>query len=199
MPVKTVITEENVGEFRPGGTFRDRDAQHSQHSYINDKHKYLWLGPGEFNPPAADSNITYGEVGGMGAWLFPDAGNYEGVFTALIRTNKWINGTIQLDLYCSESAAAGAQNMVLRTRVSSWAVGDTISGAYDRLDDASTVASQNSANKLFIYSLTTTAITSADDIFGISFERNPSDGSDNYTGILSFHGMLLTYIPTNRQ
>jgi hypothetical protein len=47
MPLKTVSLNRD-GDERPGGSFRERDGQESQHSYTNDHHKYLWVGAGDW-------------------------------------------------------------------------------------------------------------------------------------------------------
>lgn len=202
MPVRTTsadpIFEETEG--RPGGSFRDRDAQESQHKYIRDTYAEIWLPAGDFHPIAGSANVTFNHAGNMGAWILPDAGpaGFEGVWLSLRRPKNWINGKIQMDRAHSQNV--GSTNVLrIRSRVSSWAVGDTLAGTFDRLDDDEDVAGNAVAGKLYEIQKTTTVITDADDYFGISVERNPAHGNDNHAGNLRFHGMLLTYLPTNRQ
>ena len=63
MPVRTTAPPIPSEVERPGGSYRERDGQESQHSHINDYHKYMWLGAGVFNNRDADLTIMGGTGG----------------------------------------------------------------------------------------------------------------------------------------
>ncbi len=202
MPVKTTFTENPTDlERRPGGTFRDRDAQWSQHRYVTDLHNKIWLSAGEFHHnETLGTDIDFSVSGGMGAWVFTETATdaFSTVSITLWRPSNWIKGTLQLDFLCNDSGT-NTGNFQIGERVSSWAVGNTISATYDLLDNTETLASNSTANKLYQITKTTTEFDTNTDVIGILFERNPGNAADTATDNLRFYGVLVTYLPTNRQ
>ena len=204
MPVRTVSPVDETDDIRPGGSYRERDGQQSQHSYTNDQHKYIWIPAGSFNNIDGQSPIM-GSSGGLDAWIFPAGGAAEHlVYTSIWRPSKWINGIISFDFYYSENTGDTA-NMLITYEVSTWSVGDTLGAARDMLAETDVVATQASANKLYKKhwgydtSPAPDDVTTSDELIGISTGRNANDLDDTYAGNLRFHGVLLTYIPNNRQ
>jgi len=202
MPVKTTYTEDKLQlEKRPGGNFRDRDAQWSQHRYTTDLHNKVWITAAAFHhDETLATDISWSRLGALGAWRFDETATDAMVIisTTLWRPINWINGTLQLDFLLADSTT-NTGNLRIRQRVSSWAVGDTVSAVFDLFDNTETVASNSTANKLYQIQKTTTAFTTSSDVFGISFGRNPGNAADTATDDLLFYGVLVTYLPTNRQ
>ena len=199
MPVKTTSPVGDIS--RPGGSYRERDGQHSQHSYITDQHRNVWLPAGAWMTDPAGTVIP-GVSGGLGSWVFLSASNDdEFVSTSVWRPSKWINGKVTIDYYLSQNAST-ATDMVLSYRMSSWSQGDTLAGTYDRLQDDDNVVAANTfgTDELYVISVDTTSnVVSTDEMLGVLFGMDSSHVSHDYAGNLRFFGALLTYVPTNRQ
>jgi hypothetical protein len=164
----------------------------------------MWISAGEFHDVDAESAVPHNN-GGLAAWRFPAAGGAQHmVFATVWRPSKWVNGVISFDFYYSESTADTA-NMVIHWEVSTWSTGDTLAGTFDMLDQSATVATQASANKLWKkhwgYDTTPapSSVTTSDEFIGVGTGRNANAGDDTFDDDLDFYGVLLTYIPNNRQ
>jgi hypothetical protein len=203
MPIKTTSPIDRIEDTRPGGSFRERDGQESQHSYANDHHKYMWLPAGSFLRLATAAAITENLHNALGQWNFVEAGStgLETIACAVWRPKKWINGNIQLE-YIFSQTTTDAVNTVIRAayKVSSWSVGDTIAGTFDKLDVTESTTIGGTANVVQkVTKTTTTTVTSKDEYLGILYGRDAGHGDDTYGANIRFYGVLLTYLPTNRQ
>ncbi|MHC4315726.1 MAG: hypothetical protein ACYSW3_25060 [Planctomycetota bacterium] len=206
MPIKTTSPVDDVNDARPGGSFRERDSQESQHTYGDDEYKYRWIGAGDF---VADDNAEHvidqetkeATKGTMGIWTIigdADIGTWHGVAATVWRPRKWINGTIDYTFYFSGSDNS-ADAIPLQIRSKSHAVGDVINASSPNLLDLTptTITVSATPNTLVTLNVqSTNALTDDDDLFGILVERDASQFQDND---LSFYGVLLRYLPTNRQ
>lgn len=204
MPVKTVAP---VGKIdRPGGVFRDRDGIHSRHSYVDDHHKYIWLSAGEFMADDNTEHVTDEEtiestLGSMARWILPgdeDIGTWHGVSTTVWRPKKWVNGIIDYTFYFS----ANDNNEVaisLQIRSKSHTVGDVLSITSPNLLDLTptTITTTSADNTLQTINVQSdNVLLNTDDLFGILVER---DATSQDEIDLAFYGVLLRYLPTNRQ
>ena len=123
-----------------------------------------------------------------------DVGFWSGVCATIWRPRKWINGDIKYTFFFNITD----DGSTLDLRYSSYAheIDGTINTSTTLLSTG-TIAQATVANKLKTFIVTSTSsITDENDLIGVLVER---DKNDFQSADFHFFGVLLRYLPNNRQ